>query len=350
MTAAADMIRPSRLYRLAACPGAATLEAWATDHLAEPSRAAADLGSACHAAVAAALGGPAYDAEEFGELDRYSAWCVRRCVEFAQALPMTPGTRRVEARLPMPWAADATGTADVLGVLDGGLGHNVAVICDWKFGYSDQGEAADNLQLLAYAVAAAKELGCASAMAYLVQPRLDESRQVTAASYDADALERGRAYVVGIAQSAMNPAAEVRAGTHCQYCRAATRCPALRRYVMNAMEAMELIGRPTDAAGLGELVRDARAAAAWADAVLDEAKIEMAAGTAYAGWRLQSSGSTHRINPQQALALAGEDQTRIRALLAAATFSHSALKGEPWLAPAIESQAKSPSIRAAKKE
>jgi hypothetical protein len=337
-------IRPSTMHRAAACPGSAQLEAWALEHLPQQDSAAASMGSACHAAVAAELGGPPYDEARHGKLDPWSLHCVRRCVEFARALPVREGSMRVEVHLPSA-AGEDEGIADVLGILKDGR----TVIVDWKFGFADNGAAADHMQLMVYAVAAAGDPGTVGAVAYLVQPRLEQERQVTAAVYDPMALERAYCYLRGVVEAASDPHAKLQPGQHCGFCAVATRCPQLRRHIMDAQDALTYIGDPQDAEGLGKLLRDARMAADWGEAVQREAKLAMAAGQEYDGFRLQGSGTMTEVDAAQALALAGDAPDRIRDLLAAATFRAGQLKACPWVQPALNTKPKSPSIRAEKK-
>jgi hypothetical protein len=320
------------------------MEAWALAHLPQADSAAASMGSACHAAVAAELGGPAYDEARNGKLDPWSVHCVRRCVEFARALPVREGSMRVEVHLPSA-AGEDEGTADVLGTLKDGR----VVLVDWKFGFADNGAAADHMQLMVYAVAAAHAAQAAGVVAYLVQPRLEQERQVTAAVYDAAALERAASYLRGVIRDAQNPHAKLQPGEHCGFCAAATRCPQLRRHIMDARDALTYIGDPQDAEGLGKLLRDARMAADWGEAVQREAKLAMAAGQEYDGFRLQGSGTMTEVDAVKALELAGHDHARIRDLLDAATFRAGQLKSVPWVQPALTTKPKSPSIRAEKK-
>ena len=119
-------------------------------------------------------------------------------------------------------AGKLCGTADVVGI----VGSEVAVL-DVKTGWADLGKPAENLQLLAYAVAAARVSGASSATVGCIYLR-DETPHYDVAQLDSIALDAAAARIAQVVEAVAVVAsdAEPNEGTHCKYCPAFTSCPA----------------------------------------------------------------------------------------------------------------------------
>lgn len=113
------------------------------------------------------------------------------------------------------------GTADLLMVRPFASAH----VVDWKFGYSWVPDARDNLQLAAYAIAAAEKHDLESVTVHIVMPRKGVASKHT---FIRDELRAGAEYIGEVVKRCLSPFAPLLPSpAACKYCKAQAMCPAL---------------------------------------------------------------------------------------------------------------------------
>jgi hypothetical protein len=256
-------------------------------------RSAADQGTKGHAVVALILaltyhqpGGWITPADALGQLaghmEALEPWtrdAVRRCVAYAVALVDEAMQDEVEVTVQIEMHLSGQGidiarggTADLVLVCRNPDTQRIVrvIVADWKLGWLDQGEAADHLQLGAYACMAwDKYRPIQGVTVHLAQGRRQE---FTSAHYRADDIETCRNRIRAAVAAANDPAAPVRVALEaCRYCRAITLCRTLREYLMNAADTLALFGAtPADRLRLAE---DATLARRFAEDARELAKV-----------------------------------------------------------------------------
>lgn len=294
-------IRPSSLGAIALCEGRPTMEAHVVQLDGEPPASeVATLGHDLHARAQHCIEGwktgedwarsilwETGNAEDQG-VDSWSIYCLRAALETVRDLVakhgIQPDNVLTEQRLDMASLGfPQGGTADVILVIPGDL----VVVIDFKFGFVDQGEAADHDQLQAYAAAASETYTASRVLVVLLQPRAEKANRITQARFDADALRANRSWTMAVINLARGNNPRLTAGySQCQFCRALPRCPEARKYIMDAKEALEIVGKPLDAAGFGALADAAKLADKFAETGKDIAKERLSAGLGVSGWKL----------------------------------------------------------------
>lgn len=295
-------IRPSSLGPLSLCSGRAQMEARVVELDGEPvASEVADLGHDLHARSQQVIDAIAKDGCDWGEaiaygcdigvrngVDSWSVYCLKFSLETVRDLVAKHGIELdnilTEHSLDMASLGfTQNGTADVILVVPGDL----VVVIDYKFGFCDQGDAADHDQIQAYAAAAAETFTAKRVIVVLVQPRAEKPNRITQASFDAYALRANRAWTQSVINLARAENPLLTAGyEQCKFCRALTRCPEAKERIMNAKEALETLGKPLDDDGFGELADSAKLADKFAETGKDLAKDRLLAGGGVTGWRL----------------------------------------------------------------
>lgn len=356
-------LRPSFLPVLAACPAAAQVTFCVVERFgeAEPD-AVMDLGSDLHACVMLALlplleditATPVTDAalERFPELSGWDRACAHLAVAFAIALVRKAVRENPDAAVEILLEQHLDGS--VLGINRGGTADLIIVVpfvkvivVDWKMGFLDQGEAADHDSLGAYAVLAAATFKTSEIEVYLYQPRAEKPQRASGATFDAAALKAQETWTRAVIEAATDPNPELAAGSQCAKCRALTRCPEAKEYLMKAADAYAVIGEPSNPRAWGELVTAAKVATKFGDEAQDAAKGYAIAGGAIDGWKLRSSGMTRKIDAPMAVRLA-QDAGVTHLLLEHVSIKASAADALECLAPAVSEVAKSPALVAVK--
>lgn len=305
--AAAKFIRPSSLHAIAACPARPLTEAATVATVGEPAESPeASMGHRAHAFVADAINNWKLS-QETGEhgacwgdtialarndaaadgLDAWTVRCIQFCLETARDLiakyEIYPENALVEHRLDMTDLGMSGGTADLILVEP----FERVIVIDWKFTFMDQGDATEHDQLQAYAASAAVTFRTPEVIVYLVAPRADKDNRVTSAKFDADALRENATWTRAVVARATSERPELRASHDaCIYCRALATCPAARKYIMDAHEALAVLGNPTTADDLGELANAAKLAEKFAESGKETVKAELIAGNPATGWKL----------------------------------------------------------------
>lgn len=212
---------PSSLERIAACPGSI--------HACEglPPRPAEDLteqGTTIHAMIAAYLTAHPYTTDSVTgeaaimeamthanpEADEVAIELATWCVEYAyQQLDAHPSAEMVtERRVNVPDMY--YGTCDVLIKTQDRL-----IVIDWKTGYKEVTEAANNLQGKAYALAASLENGLKPVEVRFFMPRIHKD----SAAYFED-IQGLYDEIDGIIEASQDAEAQLHHGNHCTYCAA----------------------------------------------------------------------------------------------------------------------------------
>ena len=311
MTVTTDsFIRPSNIARLAACPAAALMSAAYTNAYGKPQESPeASIGTKVHGYVADAVQmwrdlsvssaspaqwGPiisdACNKATSDGIDRWSSWCIQATLEFYRDLiskhEIAPENALPEHALDMDsFGFQRQGTSDLVLVVP----FELAIIVDLKAGFLDQGDAEDHDQMMVYALAAATTFKVKKIVTYLWQPRCEKGRRATAATYDSASLLRNADWTRSVIAAARLPTAELRPGyMQCNYCPALTRCLAAKEFTVNAQEALQFIGKPTDSDAWGELAAASKIADKFADDAKELVKDHLIKGGTATGWGLGS--------------------------------------------------------------
>lgn len=294
-------IRPSSLRAVSLCEGRALLEAHVVALEGEPeSSPVADLGTDLHARIQVAIddvkSGATWEesilratgiAEDEG-VDSWSVYCIRFSLQTARELVDKYSIELqhvlTEQRIDMASMGFAKGgTADLVLLIP----HKLVVVVDWKLGFVDQGDADEHDQLAVYAAGAAETYDAYHVVVVLCQPRAEKAHRISQASFSAQALRDNRAWTIATINLARRPNPPLTAGyEQCKFCRALPRCPEARKKIMDASEALAVIGSPLDADGFGELADAAKLADKFAETGKELAKNRLSAGEKVTGWRL----------------------------------------------------------------
>lgn len=164
------------------------------------------------------------------DLEEYVDEYVNTIIEkYEQAKVLDPDAQLIlEQRLDFSkWVPNGFGRGDAIIINNG-----VLEVCDLKYGRNIPVLAANNPQLRLYALGAYEELnflyGINSVRITIIQPRNQEgggSERLTIK----ELLDWGE-NIKQIAEIAYKGEGDLKAGTHCQFCRAAARCRALAEY------------------------------------------------------------------------------------------------------------------------
>lgn len=200
------------------CPGSAIAEAGRPDTKSQ----AAEDGTRKHGLIERVMRGvlppEAVPPEDFDDVDAARRMFFELCA--AKGLQVMPVRFEQRVALDVP---GVFGTIDVLG-----LGDNVGLICDWKFGYAPV-DAAHNIQLGTYA---------AGAISQFPELTKDINRWVFAIVQPTQGLstwETDNAWIEHLRERIREAADKIRAGiderrsgSWCKYCKGAIDCPELR--------------------------------------------------------------------------------------------------------------------------
>lgn len=327
--------RPSNIARLAACPSAAIMSALVLELDGEaPAAPEANLGNEVHAAVQEGVGyaltvtggdwtaaaNMACDKAAARGMDGWSVSCIRATLDFYHQLIVKYEIEQenVLAEHTLDMAATGfqrKGTSDLVLVVP----FKLVVIVDLKAGFVDQGDAEDHDQMATYAAAAAETFKVKKVITYLWQPRAERDRRATCATFDAAALHDTTTWAMAVLWRSRQPDARLCPGfAQCSTCPALRRCPAAKDFIVNAQEAIALIGAPTSAASWGEALGAAKLAEKWAEAWKDAGKAHLVAGGEADGFKLGSPRAIRSVSEVPAalekLRLAGREDEAMAAL------------------------------------
>jgi hypothetical protein len=313
MKTPADFIRPSSLHAASLCAGRPTMEAAYVNAYGEPdSSPEASMGTRAHDITAQALewwrdspqAPPWPDVIAYARglaaadhMDTWTTWCIQACIEFARDLiekhGVAPANVLIEHPLDMAGVGmSKPGTADLVLVVP----FERVIITDWKFTFLDQGEATDHDQLQAYGTAGAATFRAHDVLVYLFQPRAEKAHRASGARFDGAALKANTEWTRAVVARCLQPNPTLAASYDaCLYCRALTRCAAATEFIMQTHDALELIGKPTDAAAWGQLAAAAKIAEHFADNGKSLVKEHLIAGGTADGWGLQDGRKMQKL-------------------------------------------------------
>lgn len=298
MIAAADIeafIRPSSMQAIEACPGRPTMEARAValvpflrDLTSEPARQGT-LGHEVLAGVGRdAFAGDWSRAQQIvagieGRMAHLAGWTkdgVRACLAYLCALVATNVRRFARVDVLEEIHLDGAGidiprggTADLVLLCYDAAGVLVRVIvADWKLGFVSQGEAADHLQLGAYAAMALDHWHPRDGVE--VHLAAGRRHEFSSAFYGSQAMDAVRARLRRAGAAARVEAPQLRPClTACRYCRAFILCRPARERLMDANDKSALFGfDPADRLAIADAVALAKAFAKAGEAALKEAR------------------------------------------------------------------------------
>lgn len=302
-------LSPSGAHRWMRCPGSVDAEAPIPDR----SSIYADEGSRAHALGEACLrtGLNTLDPSlALDGVDEDMQYNVQIYVDHVRAVAAeVPGSLLlVEQKLAISeYVPESYGTSDAL-VFQAAPGRPVVGhVFDLKYGKGIRVSAAENEQMMLYALGADQEYGFAldveEWVLWIVQPRLDavSSWRITAE----ELRQWGRDRVKPAALAALTPGAPLVPGPkQCQWCKAAPVCRALKDHAV-AVAREEFAVLPPDhltPAELGELLPKLKVMESWAESVRQYAYTLAASGTTIPGYKLVSGNANRAWADETAVA------------------------------------------------
>jgi hypothetical protein len=282
----------STAERVINCPGSVALNAKSPE---QPPSEYAAKGSAQHALIEHLLlegGSPEdYVGAVFAgvEIDDELAGGVRIAFDAAEELlDAYTGDQLIEQRLVIV-KDEIFGTGDVIGISEDGTR---ALIADHKFGYVEVSPDSMQLKFLAAALLADPECAVISKdieefELAIIQPAFDPPvTKSTITRAEAEVFLR----TIKLAHSASKaPAADVRMGDWCKWCRAKAICPAQRQMFSDLIDVK--IHPDWSLSDLGAFLVSAKEGEKLIEHVQDRVKHELANGRSVPFWRLKA-GST----------------------------------------------------------
>jgi CRISPR/Cas system-associated exonuclease Cas4 (RecB family) len=172
------------------------------------------------------------------------------------------------------------------------FGDETALVVDWKTGRTPQGNAAENLQLRAYAVLVKKNYPALKRIfVSIVQPL---AAPYTIAEYEEIDLKLADEQIQSIVDAALAPnAPRTPSPDACKYCRAKSICPEAQGQVTALAEVKaDIIPALTDEQ-VADFLEKAVVVESFIESLRAEAKKRLQQGAEIAGWKL-SAGRTSR--------------------------------------------------------
>ncbi len=280
---------PSSLRRRELCPASYRMEEDLPDAPASPDSA---RGTRIHAAIADLVAGTDIDEASLAD-DELEAvqWAVQWLRDEFSGWTLMP-----EVRLSCDYCGEELyyGSADIVAVHPDGPDHGLAVV-DWKTGRAGVADAADNVQLAAYALAAMQTYGAERCRVWIVNPC---TGHYTDTMHDdpAGVAEYIRRVIQACYASELpcRPSAEA-----CRYCRAnaAGVCPGMgRRYeaLVTVSNRDEELDRWPDNR-LAEFVRGCGVIRVMAAAAEEELRRRCVVRGSVAGWSVRPRNGARRV-------------------------------------------------------
>ena len=268
----------SRTDRFMQCPGSYRLESLMPY---EPAGEAAAIGTAIHELSEIILSGKEVPAGT----DPDHVVMAQGYADFVNTLVENPRKKLIEVNLDEGLKSlhpALGGTADAV-LVDGNHLH----VIDLKTGRVAV-DAADNKQLLTYALGAMRQLKAPSTIEctmHIFQPRVGHSKWTVSGNY----LNLHGKRLVEAAELALSGDAPTNPSPDaCRYCKAKTICPSMREKVQ---ETARSDFKP-DTTVTPEMLDDAALVTAWADAVQSAAKEQLANGKSIQGWTMRLGRKT----------------------------------------------------------
>lgn len=282
---------PSSLRRRELCPASYRMEEGLPDAPATPD---SERGTRIHAAIADLVARTDIDEASLAD-DELEAvqWAVQWLHD---EFPRQVWTLTPEVRLAYDYCGEELyyGSADIVAVQRYGADAGLEVI-DWKTGRSGVADAADNIQLAAYALAAMQRYGAERCRVRIVNPCTGHSTSADHADPEGIA-----EYILRVIQACYASDAPCRPSEEaCRYCRAnaAGVCPGMgRRYeaLVTASNRGEELDRWTDER-LADFVRACGLIRKMAAAAEEELRRRCIVSGSCDGFAVKSRGGARRV-------------------------------------------------------
>lgn len=272
----------SRTERFMLCPGSVRLE---SQMPYEPAGPAAAIGTAIHEVAELLLNGsePAKLLQD-GTDPEYVAM-AQGYADYVNTVCESPRKRMIEVNVDAGLKSlhhALGGTADAV-LVDGNTLH----VIDLKTGRVPV-PAEDNLQLMTYALGVMRQLKAPSditVVMHIYQPRTGSS---TATLTGQDLIEHGERLKAAAELALTDDAPTEPGSSQCKYCRAKTICPSLKAKAAAVARSEFMPSNDVTP----EMLEDATLVSAWADAVIDQAKQQIANDKPINGWVLRKGRTT----------------------------------------------------------
>lgn len=218
----------SSIHRLQACPGSHRMCAGIPDKPTDDS----DFGNRVHEFLAGKREADTLTPEELDiaedcqeiEARMVAEWKLRNQITDEDTVAVTRDSERLW--LTVCEKSACSGVADVVYQ----WGRSVLIL-DYKTLPGDHADSDENLQLRCLACLVDEKNGymLKSVDVAIIQPLVTHSP--TVCHYDTATIDRARTELVEILLTSQQPAAPLRSGDHCKFCRAASVCPEVRKEV-----------------------------------------------------------------------------------------------------------------------
>jgi RecB family exonuclease len=268
----------SRTDRFMQCPGSYRLESLMPY---EPAGEAAAIGTAIHELSEIILSGNQVPADT----DKDHVAMAQSYADFVNTLVENPRKKLIEVNLDDGLKSlhpALGGTADAV-LVDGDHLH----VIDLKTGRVAV-DATDNKQLLTYALGAMRQFKAPSHITctmHIFQPRVGHSKWTVTGQelIDHGARLKAAAELALTSDAPTSPSPDA-----CRYCKAKTICPSMREKVQTAARSDFM----PDMTVTPDMLDNAALVAAWADAVQNAAKEQLAQGKSIQGWTMRLGRKT----------------------------------------------------------
>lgn len=271
---------PSALERQEKCPGSFQM----CNGFTLPDSDDAEEGTRLHAAV---VPGAPREGLSLEDAER-----VGICDTFVSDLVDTYPDAKVYHEIAMPlvdgFEVLSEGTADLVVDVEA---LDLVIVADWKFGRKPVTAAEDNLQVKTYGTMGLQKYRRRTAQVHVVQPTI---RSSSFATFGAELVPAHVERVRTIIARAHRPNLELRAGAHCTYCPRLGTCVTARQAAISTIPhgSVELIEDPDR---LASLLRLAKLAIAWGEAVERQAKSVGLRNDGLPGFRLKTRQGNRTI-------------------------------------------------------
>lgn len=227
---------PSSLYRRQHCPGSYRMEQGMPD--------CADLsgirehGTTMHAAVV--------NKEMRDDLEASDLRLLEICDEIIEpyiSWPIWASEARLEIRAPFTDDLILFGTCDFYAISEDGA---EGMIGDWKFGYNEVDEPAENIQLAAYALALFQQYPTLRRVTTIIgQPTIRHEDHPQWTFTEPQSILK---FILKIITACKDDTWKLKAGSHCLYCNAKSTCPAFQAFSGVVMREPQPVITPENAA------------------------------------------------------------------------------------------------------
>lgn len=314
---AENYIRPSNMKPMDICSGKPIMEAFTVSMYGEPEeQQEANMGNDMHDRCKVAVSRWNENDIEWGDViadacnqaagdgvDGWSVGCLQIALEHVRDIAAKYGIERGNIYTECPLDLNGIsiprgGTADLIFIIP----FKLIIVADYKFGFIDQGDAADHDQQVVYATGAASHFHCDRVIVALIQPRAEREHRLTTTEFDAEALRQSITWIGSVLKRVRAEDPELQAHYDaCLYCDALLVCPAAEEYIVNTLQALELIGEPMNADDWGLAIGAAKLAEKKCDLLCSAGKRRLIAGEKVTGFKLGNPKAMNSVDSNAAL-------------------------------------------------